>query len=170
MDLKNYITDVPDYPVKGVIFKDLTTLWKDPEALKESISLLVEHYKDKKIDKIVSPEARGFIIGAPMACELNAGFVPVRKPKKLPREYITATYELEYGTDTLAIHKDAIKPGEKVLIVDDLIATGGTCQAIANLVKELDGEILGYSFIVELEFLHGREKIKEYDIFSLIKY
>lgn len=170
MDLKNYITDVPDYPVEGVIFKDITTLWKDSEALKFSIDAMVNQYKDQKIDKIVSPEARGFILGVPMAYALDAGFVPVRKPKKLPREVISETYDLEYGTDTLTIHKDAIKPGEKVLIVDDLIATGGTCQAIANLVKKLEGEVLGYSFLVELEFLKGREKIKEYDIFSLIKY
>lgn len=170
MGLKNYITDVPDYPVKGVIFKDITTLWKNPSAFKQSIDELAEHYKDIKIDKIVAAEARGFIIGAPMALALNAGFVPIRKPKKLPREVITETYELEYGTDTLAMHKDAIKEGEKVLIVDDLIATGGTCQAIANLVKKLKGEIIGFCFLVELEFLKGREKIKEFDIFSLIKY
>ncbi len=170
MDFKNHITDVPDYPVKGVIFKDITTLWKNPEALKQSINKLVEHYKDKKIDKIVAAEARGFIIGAPMALELNAGFVPIRKPKKLPRQAITETYDLEYGTDTLAMHKDAIEEGEKVLIVDDLIATGGTCRAIANLVKQLKGDIIGFCFLVELEFLKGREKIKEYDIFSLIKY
>ncbi len=170
MDLKNYITDVPDYPVKGVIFKDITTLWKDPAAFKESIDALAAHYKDKKIDKIVAAEARGFIIGAPMAYQLNAGFVPIRKPKKLPRETITATYDLEYGTDTLALHKDAIQEGEKVLIVDDLIATGGTCRAIADLVKELKGEIIEFCFLVELEFLKGREKIKEFEIFSLIKY
>ncbi|MBU1078270.1 MAG: adenine phosphoribosyltransferase [Spirochaetes bacterium] len=170
MDLKDYITDVPDYPVKGVIFKDITTLWKDPKALKQSTDLLVDHYKDQKIDKVVAAEARGFILGAPMAYGLNAGFVPIRKPKKLPRESITATYELEYGSDTLAVHKDAIAPGEKVLIVDDLIATGGTCRAIARLVNKLKGDIIGYCFLVELEFLHGRDKIKDYDIFSLIKY
>ncbi len=170
MDLKNYITDVPDYPKEGIIFKDITTLWKDPTALKQSIDQLVEHYKGIKIDKIVAPEARGFISGVPLAYALDAGFVPVRKPKKLPREIITATYELEYGTDTLAIHKDAIEPGEKVLIVDDLIATGGTCKAITQLVKELKGDIVGFCFLVELGFLNGKDKIKEYDIFSLITY
>ncbi len=170
MNFKDYITDVPDYPVKGIVFKDLTTLWKDPAAFKQSIDALVEHYKDKKIDKIVAAEARGFIIGAPMACALNAGFVPVRKPKKLPREAITATYQLEYGTDTLAMHKDAISEGDKVLVVDDLIATGGTCTAIADLIKELKGEIFEFCFLVELEFLKGREKIKDFGIFSLIKY
>jgi len=170
MNLKEFITDVPDYPVKGVIFKDITTLWKDPEAFKKSINSLVEHYKEAKIDKIVAAEARGFIIGAPMAYALQAGFVPIRKPKKLPRETITETYDLEYGTDTLAMHKAAIQEGEKVLIVDDLIATGGTCQAIANLINQLKGNIIGFCFLVELEFLKGTEKIKEFDIFSLIKY
>ncbi len=170
MDLKKYIVDVPDYPVKGVIFKDITTLWKDPHAFKECINQLAKHYKGKKIDKIVAAEARGFILGAPLAYLLKAGFVPVRKPKKLPREFITATYQLEYGTDTLAMHKDAIQHGERVLIVDDLIATGGTCKAIAQLVEQLEGNIVGYAFLVELTFLHGREQLKDYDVFSLIKY
>ena len=170
MDLKKFITDIPDYPVKGVIFKDLTTLWKDPKAFKESISQMAKHYKNIKIDKIVAAEARGFIIGAPLAYELNAGFVPVRKPKKLPREYITATYELEYGTDTLAMHKDAIKEGENILIVDDLIATGGTCNAILNLVQQLGGNTIGFAFLVELTFLKGIEKIKNQEIYSLLKF
>lgn len=170
MDLKNYITDVPDYPKPGIIFKDITTLWKNAQAFKESIKQMAAHYQDKKIDKIVAAEARGFIIGAPLACELNAGFVPVRKPKKLPRESITATYELEYGTDTLAVHKDAITKGENILIVDDLIATGGTCQAILELVKQLGGNVIGFAFQVELTFLKGAEKIKDYEVFSLIKF
>lgn len=170
MDFKKFITDVPDYPVKGVIFKDLTTLWKDPSAYKQSIDLLAKHYKGEKIDKIVAAEARGFIIGAPLAYALKAGFVPVRKPKKLPRDFITADYKLEYGTDTLAMHKDAIKPGEKVLIADDVIATGGTCAAIAELVTKLKGEITGFCFLVELQFLKGRDKLNDFKIFSLIKY
>ncbi|MDD5067389.1 MAG: adenine phosphoribosyltransferase [bacterium] len=170
MDLKKYITDVNDYPVQGIVFKDLTTLWKDKAAFKESLDALTHHYKGRKIDKIVSPEARGFIFGAPLAYNLGAGFVPVRKPKKLPREFISVTYELEYGTDTLAMHKDAISPEENVLIVDDLIATGGTVKAIASLVRQCKGNLLGFAFLVELEFLKGRKEIEEYDVFSLLKF
>ena len=170
MDLKSYITDVPDYPVEGIIFKDITTLWKDPEAFKQSLDDLTSHYKDKKIDKIVAAEARGFIIGAPLAYNLGAGFVPIRKPKKLPREAIQATYELEYGTDTLEMHEDAIAEGDKVLVVDDLLATGGTTAAVCDMVSKKGGRIDEVSFLIELEFLKGRDKLKGHPVFSLIKF
>ncbi len=169
-DLKKAILDVPDYPKEGIIFKDLTTLWKKKGYFTESINLIAEKYKDKGIDKIVAPEARGFIIGAPLAYILNAGFIPVRKKGKLPRETISESYELEYGTETLYMHKDAIEEGDNVLIVDDLIATGGTSLAIANMVKKLNGKVAGFAFLVELEFLKGREVLKEYNVFSIIKY
>jgi adenine phosphoribosyltransferase len=170
MDLKKYITDVKDYPVPGVIFKDITTLWKDKEAFRECIDKLALHYKGRRIDKVVCPEARGFIIGAPIAYMLGAGFVPVRKPKKLPRDHISVTYQLEYGADTLAIHRDAISENESVLIIDDLIATGGTVKAIADMVGQLKGKVKGFAFLVELEFLNGRRQIEGFDVFSLIKY
>ncbi len=169
-DLKKAILDVPDYPKEGIIFKDLTTLWKKKGYFTESINLIAEKYKDKGIDKIVAPEARGFIIGAPLAYILNAGFIPVRKKGKLPRETISESYELEYGTETLYMHKDAIEEGDNVLIVDDLIATGGTSLAIANMVKKLNGKVAGFAFLVELEFLKGRKVLKEYNVFSIIKY
>lgn len=170
MDLKKYVTDVKDYPVQGIVFKDITTLWKDKEAFRESIDRMAQRYKGKRIDKIVSPEARGFIIGAPLAYMLGAGFVPVRKPKKLPRDFISVTYELEYGADTLAMHKDAIAENERVLIVDDLIATGGTVRAISQMVGQLKGKLAGFAFLAELEFLNGRRLLEGYDVFSLIKF
>ncbi len=169
-DLKKYIRDVKDYPKEGIIFKDLTTLWKEKEPMKKSIDLIVKKYKDAGIDKVVAPEARGFIVGAPISYSLGAGFVPVRKEGKLPSDYIKVSYELEYGTDTLTMHKDAINKGDKILVVDDLIATGGTCKAIAQLVEQLGGKIISFAFIVELEFLKGRELLQGYDVFSLIKY
>lgn len=169
-ELKNYIRDIKDYPKKGIIFKDITTLWKEREPFKRSLDIIIEKYKDARIDKVVAPEARGFIIGAPVAYGLNAGFVPVRKEGKLPAEVIKVSYELEYGTDTITIHKDAIKNGERVLIVDDLIATGGTCKAIGELVKRLGGIIVSFAFLVELTFLKGRDALKGYDVFSIIKY
>lgn len=170
MDLKNYIRDVPDFPKKGILFRDLTTLWKDKEAFKKCLDIIIEKYKDKGIDKVVAPESRGFIVGAPVAYGINAGFVPVRKEGKLPAEVIKVTYQLEYGTDTLTIHKDAINKGERILIIDDLLATGGTCNAITQLVNKLGGQIVGIAFIVELCDLKGRELLKNYDVFSIIKY
>ena len=170
MNLSDFIRDIPDYPKQGIIFKDITPLWKNPESFRESIEKLAEKFKSENIDKVVGAEARGFIIGAAMAYNLNSGFVPVRKPKKLPYKYIEETYELEYGIDSLAMHIDAVEKGERVLIVDDLIATGGTSQSIAKLVERLEGKIVSFAFLVELEFLKGWEKIKEYPIFSLIKY
>ncbi len=169
-DLKKLIKDVPDYPKKGIIFKDLTTLWREPGYFKKSIDAIAEHYKNIKIDRIVGPEARGFIIGAPLAYALDTGFVPVRKKGKLPRETISESYDLEYGSETLYMHKDAIEEGENILIADDLIATGGTSLAIANMVKKSGGNVIGFAFLVELTFLNGREILKDFDVFSLIKY
>ena len=169
-DLKTLIRDVPDFPKKGVIFKDITTLLKDGGKFKESIDEISNRYLDKKIDIVVSVEARGFIIGSAIAYRLQAGIVLIRKKGKLPWYTYQATYELEYGTDTLEIHQDAIKPGEKVLIVDDLLATGGTVGAVINLVERLRGQIVEIAFLIELTFLKGREQIKGYPIFSLIKY
>ena len=169
-DLKTLIRDVPDFPKKGVIFKDITPLLKDGEKFKESIDEISNRYLDKKIDIVVSIEARGFIIGSAIAYRLQAGIVLIRKKGKLPWCTHQATYELEYGTDTLEIHQDAIKPGEKVLIVDDLLATGGTVGAVINLVERLRGQIVEIAFLIELTFLKGREQIKGYPVFSLIKY
>ncbi len=169
-DLKALIRDVPDFPKKGVIFKDITTLLKEGEGFKEAIDEISNRYLDKRIDVVVSVESRGFIIGSAIAYRLQAGIVPVIKKGKLPWHTHQATYELEYGTDTLEIHQDAIKPGEKVLIVDDLLATGGTVGAVIDLVERLKGQIIEIAFLIELTFLKGREQMKDYPIFSLIKY
>ena len=169
-DLETLIRDIPDFPKKGVIFKDITTLLKEGERFKEAIDEISNRYLDKKIDVVVSVEARGFIIGSAIAYRLQAGVVPVRKKGKLPWHCYRATYDLEYGTDTLEIHQDAIKPGEKVLIVDDLLATGGTAAAVVRLVERLKGQVVEVAFLIELTFLKGREQIKDYPIFSLIKY
>jgi len=169
-DLETLIRDIPDFPKKGIIFKDITTLLKEGERFKEAIDEISNSCLDKKIDVVVSIESRGFIIGAAIAYRLQAGIVLIRKKGKLPWHTHQATYELEYGTDTLEIHQDAIKPGEKVLIVDDLLATGGTVGAAINLVERLKGQIVEIAFLIELTFLKGREQIKDYPIFSLIKY
>jgi adenine phosphoribosyltransferase len=169
MDYSEIIRDVPDWPSKGIIFKDLTTVWKDNQAFKKSIDEIYERYKDKKIDKVIGAESRGFIYGAVLAYMLGAGFVPVRKPGKLPWKHIEETYELEYGTDSLAMHEDAIEKGEKVLLIDDLIATGGTAEAIVKMVEKLGGEIVEACFFVELTFLNGKEKLKDIPIFSIVK-
>ena len=169
MDLKKYIRNVPDFPKEGIQFKDITTLWKNNKAFKESIDLLYERYRDKKIDKVVGAESRGFIVASPLAYLLDAGFIPVRKKGKLPYKKIDVIYELEYGTDILEMHEDAIQKGENVLIVDDLLATGGTMCAIVELVRKLGGKIIETAFIVELEGLKGREKI-DVPVFSLVKY
>ena len=170
IDLKKYIRNIPDFPKPGILFRDVTTLIQNPKAFKTSVDLLVQKYEGKKIDKVVAVEARGFIFGAAVAHRLNAGFVPVRKKGKLPYKTNSVTYDLEYGTDTLEIHKDAINPGEKVLIVDDLLATGGTAKAVTELVEGLNGKIIGIAFVIELVDLGGRKKLKGYPIFSLVKF
>lgn len=170
MDLASTIRSVPNFPIEGILFYDITTLLKNPDALKESVDRLVEHYKNVEIDVIVGIESRGFIFGMPLAYHLNTGFVPVRKPDKLPAQTIAESYALEYGQNTLEIHADAIEQGQKVLIVDDLLATGGTALATCHLVEKLGGQVVGLAFAIELNFLNGRKKLARYDIFSLIRY
>jgi adenine phosphoribosyltransferase len=169
MDLERYIRNVPDWPRKGVQFKDLTTLWRDKSAFKESIDVLWRRYKDMQVKKVVGAESRGFIVASPLAYLLGAGFVPVRKKGKLPYKQVEVTYELEYGTDTLTMHEDAIEKGEKVLIVDDLLATGGTLQAMIELIGKVGGNIVEAAFLVELEFLRGRTGM-DIPIYSIVKY
>jgi adenine phosphoribosyltransferase len=168
--LKDLVRDIPDFPKKGIMFKDITPLLQNPSSLKEIVNKITEHYANQKIDIVVGAEARGFLIGPAVAINLDAGFVPVRKPGKLPYETASETYELEYGTDTLEIHRDAIKAGDNVLMLDDLLATGGTMAASCKLVESLNGKIAGCAFIIELGFLNGKDLLRKYDIFSLIKY
>jgi adenine phosphoribosyltransferase len=168
--LKKLIREVPDFPKKGILFYDITTLLKDKVGFASLIDALSEHYLNAKIDTVLAIEARGFIFGPALAYRLNAGFVPIRKPGKLPAEKVKWTYDLEYGTDTLEIHKDAIRPGERVIIVDDLLATGGTANACAQLAKSLGAEIAGLGFVVELDFLNGRQKFNGAEVFSLLHY
>ncbi|MBD8003677.1 adenine phosphoribosyltransferase [Bacillus norwichensis] len=170
MDLKQYITIVPDWPQKGILFKDITTLMDNGEAFRYATDQIVEYAKEKEIDLVVGPEARGFIIGCPVAYALGVGFAPVRKEGKLPRETIKASYGKEYGKDALTIHKDAIKKGQRVLIVDDLLATGGTIQATIELVEKLGGIVVGIAFLIELSYLDGRETLEDYDLLSLITF
>ena len=170
LNLEKFIRDIPDFPKPGIIFKDITPLLKDKAAFKKVIIDLADKYKSKKIDLVVAVESRGFIFGSALAHKLGIGFVPVRKKGKLPHKTINATYALEYGTDTLEMHADAILPGEKALIVDDLLATGGTAKAVTELIQKLQGKVAGIAFVIELEFLKGREKLKGYTINSLIKY
>ena len=170
MDLAMTIRSVPDFPVEGILFYDITTMLKNPEAFKESVDQLVNYYQETEVDVVVGVESRGFIFGTPLAYKLGAGFVPVRKPGKLPAEKLAESYELEYGTNTLEIHKDAIQQGQKVLVVDDLLATGGTAKATCNLVEKLGGQVVGVAFVIELNFLKGREQLKGYDVFSLLSY
>ena len=168
--LKKLIREVPDFPKPGILFYDITTLLKDKVGFATLIDALSAYYMEKDIDLVLGIEARGFIFGPALAYRLNAGFVPVRKPRKLPAETAKVTYQLEYGSDSLEIHKDAIQPGQRVIIVDDLLATGGTCAATVQLVKSLGGAIAGLGFVVELDFLNGRKRLKEYDVFSLLHY
>ncbi|MBM7691886.1 adenine phosphoribosyltransferase [Peribacillus deserti] len=170
MDLKQYITIVPDWPKPGIKFKDITTLMDNGEAYKYATDQMVEYAREKQIDVVVGPEARGFIIGCPVAYALGVGFAPVRKEGKLPRETIKVQYGLEYGSDVLTLHKDAIKPGQRVLITDDLLATGGTIEATIKLVEELGGVVAGIAFLIELSYLDGRSKLNDYDILTLMKY
>ncbi|MFQ6014067.1 MAG: adenine phosphoribosyltransferase [Anaerolineae bacterium] len=170
MDLASMIRDVPDFPVEGILFKDITTLIKDADAFRQAVDELVSHYEDRDIDAVAAIESRGFIFGAPLAYQLGAGFIPVRKQGKLPAEKISAEYTLEYGTNVLEMHTDAIEPGNKVLVIDDLIATGGSAKATVEMVERLGGEVVGIAFLIELTFLHGVEKLDGYDIFVMIKF
>ncbi|KMJ60265.1 adenine phosphoribosyltransferase [Bacillus sp. LL01] len=170
MDLKKFITIVPDWPKPGIQFKDITTLMDNGDAYRYATDQIVEYARDKEVDLIVGPEARGFIIGCPVAYSLGVGFAPVRKEGKLPREVARVEYGLEYGKDVLTIHKDAIKPGQRVLITDDLLATGGTIEATIKLVQELGGVVAGIAFLIELSYLDGRDKLDGFDILTLMKY
>lgn len=170
MDLRQYIRDVPDFPKKGIIFKDITTLLKEKDAFRESIRLLAAHFRNRKVDIILGIESRGFIFGATLAYELGTGLVLVRKPGKLPAATEKVEYQLEYGNDSLEIHRDALHAGQNVLIIDDLLATGGTSAAVAQLVEALDAHVTGFGFVIELTFLNGREKLKGYDVHTLIQY
>lgn len=169
-DLKKLIREVPDWPKPGIVFYDITTLLKDAVAFASLIDRLAEHYLSRGIDIIAGIEARGFIFGPALAYRLNAGFVPIRKPRKLPSKTHSAKYDLEYGSDTLEIHTDAVLPGQNVLIVDDLIATGGTAKASTELIERLGGVVAGLAFIVELTFLEGRKRLTNYDLYSMIQY
>ncbi|MFZ0428186.1 MAG: adenine phosphoribosyltransferase [Acidobacteriota bacterium] len=170
-ELKKIIREIPDFPKPGILFYDVTTLFKDPRGFRQAVDLLTERYRDRGVRKILGIESRGFILGPILAYNLGAGFVPVRKKGKLPAETLSVSYQLEYGTDTLEIHKDAVEPGEKVLVVDDLIATGGTAAATVQMVHELGGDLVGLAFLIELTFLNGRAKIPpDVDVFSLLKY
>jgi adenine phosphoribosyltransferase len=168
--LKKLVRTVPDFPKPGILFYDITTVLKDKTGFAKLIDMLAAHYIKGKIDLVLGIEARGFIFGPALAYRLNAGFVPVRKPRKLPAPVARVTYDLEYGSDVLEIHLDAIEPGQRVVLVDDLLATGGTMEATVKLVKQLGGEIAGLAFAVELDFLKGRDRFKEYDVFSLLHY
>jgi len=169
-DLRARIREIPDFPKPGILFYDITTLLKDRAAYKESIDLMMEPFKSERLDIVVGMESRGFIFSAPMAYEMGAGLVPVRKLGKLPAETLSIEYALEYGSNTLEIHRDAIQPGQRVLIVDDLLATGGTVQGTIELVERLKGEVVGLAFLVELEFLHGRERLGDHRVTSVIRY
>jgi adenine phosphoribosyltransferase len=168
--LKALVRTVPDFPKPGILFYDITTLLKDKTGFAKLIDALASHYIERKVDLVLGIEARGFIFGPALAYRLNAGFVPVRKPGKLPAPVAHVTYDLEYGSDALEIHKDAIQPGQRVVLVDDLLATGGTMEATVKLARQLGGEIVGLAFAVELDFLKGRERFKEFDVFSLLHY
>lgn len=170
MDLRSKIRVVPDFPKPGISFKDITTLLQDGEALRYVIDRMADYYQDKQVDVILGVESRGFLLGAPLAYKLGVGFVLVRKPGKLPAQTVRVEYELEYGKDALEIHADAIQPGQRVLLVDDLLATGGTMRAAAELVRKLRGEIVGFAFLIELVFLQGRARLGDKDIFTLVQY
>lgn len=169
-EIKSFIRDVPNFPKEGILFRDITPFLENPQIFKKTIQHLKEKYSKYNISKVVGIEARGFIIASPLALEINAGFVPVRKKGKLPYKTESITYQLEYGTDTLQIHADAIKKGEKVLIVDDVLATGGTAKAVCELIERLGGEIVSIFMLIELEALKGREKLSGYELYSLVKY
>jgi len=169
-DLRAKIREIPDFPKPGILFYDITTLLKDPDAFREAVDLMIEPFRDDRVDVVVGMESRGFIFSAPMAYQLHAGLVPVRKLGKLPAETASVEYALEYGTNTLEIHKDALQPGQRVLIVDDLLATGGTVRGTIELVQRLQGDVVGLAFLVELEFLKGRERLQGQRVTSVIRY
>ncbi len=169
-ELRLHIRNVPDFPKKGIVFRDITPLLMNPDAFRIAIETFYKKYKGIRIDKVLSVESRGFIFGSVLAYRLGVGFIPIRKPNKLPAEVIREEYQLEYGKDALEIHKDAIQPGDRVLVVDDLLATGGTALATCRLAERLGGTIAGIAFLVELTFLNGRNKLEKYDIFSILKY
>ncbi|MHB9034319.1 MAG: adenine phosphoribosyltransferase [Anaerolineae bacterium] len=170
MNLAAQIRDIPDFPQKGVLFKDITTLLLNPQAFHEAVDQIYDRVQDLNVDIVAAVESRGFIIGAPIAYRLNAGFVPIRKPGKLPGATIQVEYSLEYGKNALEIHTDAIRPGQRVLVVDDLLATGGSVKAAINLVERLKGQVVGVAFLVELLFLDGRQKLEGYNTFSIVQY
>lgn len=170
MDLKNYVATVLDFPKKGIVFRDITPLMNDGAAYREATDKIMEFAKKCNVDLVVGPEARGFIFGCPVSYAMGIGFVPVRKPGKLPREVIEYSYDLEYGSNVLCMHKDSIKPGQRVLIIDDLLATGGTIEAVIKLVESLGGIVAGLAFLIELEELKGMEKLKNYPVLTLMKY
>ena len=170
MNLKERIRDVPDFPKKGVLFKDITPLLADSKAFHYTVQQFLSHYRNKKVSVVASAESRGFIFGSVLAYEMGVPFVPFRKPGKLPYKKIRQEFQTEYSTDAFEIHEDAIREGDRVLIVDDLIATGGTAKAAAGLIEKLGGEVVGFAFLIELSFLKGREKLREYEVFSLVQY
>ena len=164
------IRDIPDFPIEGILFKDITTLLSNAEAFRHVIDTMSERFRGRRIDLVAAIESRGFILGAPLAYHLGAGFVPVRKPNKLPAEKISQEYSLEYGSNVLEMHADAVIPGNQVLVVDDLLATGGSARATIDLVERLGGEVVGVAFLIDLTFLNGMEKLQGYDVYSMIKY
>lgn len=170
MNLKEYIADIPNFPKEGILFRDVTPLMADGKAFKEACDRMIAFAKEVGADVIVGPESRGFIFGCPVAYELGIGFVPVRKPGKLPRETVSVSYDLEYGSNELHVHKDGVTKGQKVLIVDDLLATGGTVEATVEIIKQLGGEVVGCAFLIELSDLHGRDLLKDINILSIMTY
>lgn len=168
MNLHDYIREIPDFPEEGILFKDITPLLRDAEALRYAINSIKDHFREHEIDYVVGIESRGFIIGTPLAMALNKGFIPIRKSGKLPHATLSVSYSLEYGSSTLEIHRDALEPGDKILLADDLLATGGTVAAAAELIEGLNGKIVGITFLLELLELEGRNKLKEYELYSLL--
>jgi adenine phosphoribosyltransferase len=170
INLEDYIASVRDFPIEGILFRDVTPILTCPEAYKEAVRLIAEYGKKVGAEIVVGPESRGFWFGCPAALEMGVGFAPIRKPGKLPRETVSCKYDLEYGSNEVFMHKDAVKPGQKVLIIDDLLATGGTVEATIKMVEQLGGEVVGCGFLIELEALGGRERLSGYDVFTLLKY
>ncbi len=169
-ELKKVIREIPDFPKPGILFYDITTLLRDPKAFARTIDIFRQQYQDRKVDAVIGIEARGFIFAAAVAYSLGVGFIPVRKPRKLPFRTVSRSYQLEYGTDTLEMHEDAVRPGDNILLIDDLIATGGTARAVAEMIEAQGGRVAGVGFVVELEFLNGRQALPGHDVFSILKY